>query len=115
MKKDVQYKGYNPHPGTVLTRDFLERYNISQSVLSRATRISVANINGICNGKRAITASTALRLAAYFGNHPRFWMELQMQYDLMQAYVTVKHMLPTITNYRETRRIHLSDVLRGGK
>ncbi|MNY78695.1 putative HTH-type transcriptional regulator YbaQ [compost metagenome] len=39
-------------------------------------------INAICLGKRAITASTALRLAKYFDTTPQFWMGLQAAYDL---------------------------------
>ena len=39
-------------------------------------------ITDILNGRRAITADTALRLGRYFGNSPRFWLDLQSQYDL---------------------------------
>jgi addiction module HigA family antidote len=39
-------------------------------------------INEVVLGKRRITADTALRLARYFGNSPRFWLGLQMDYDL---------------------------------
>ena len=34
------------------------------------------------NGRRSITAATAVRLGRYFGNHPRFWLALQSQYDI---------------------------------
>lgn len=49
-----------------------------------AKEISVAapRINAIVNDKRAITPDTALRLARYFGNSARFWLNLQLRYDL---------------------------------
>jgi addiction module HigA family antidote len=42
-------------------------------------------MNDIVNGKRGVTADTALRLARYFGNSPDFWMSLQAAYDLRSA------------------------------
>jgi addiction module HigA family antidote len=42
-------------------------------------------VTGILNGKRAITAETALRLARYFGTTPEFWLNLQQAYDLRRT------------------------------
>ena len=39
----------------------------------------------ILNGKRAISADTALRLGRFFGNDAEFWMALQAQYDVALA------------------------------
>ncbi|HWO73655.1 MAG TPA: HigA family addiction module antitoxin, partial [Dehalococcoidia bacterium] len=42
----------------------------------------VTRMSEIVNGRRSITADTALRLARYFGTTPEFWMNLQAAYDL---------------------------------
>ena len=39
-------------------------------------------ITDILNGRRSITADTAVRLGRYFGNRAQFWLDLQSQYDI---------------------------------
>ncbi len=70
------------HPGEVLFEEFLKPMNISQNRLGRDLKVSPRRINEIIHGKRSITADTALRLSRYFGNSARFWLGLQMDYDL---------------------------------
>jgi antitoxin HigA-1 len=70
------------HPGEVLLEEFLEPMGISQYRLARDTSVPPRRINEIVHGKRAITADTALRLARHFGTSERFWMNLQIRYDL---------------------------------
>lgn len=70
------------HPGEILFEEFLKPMNISQNQLGRNLRVSPRRINEIIHGKRSITADTALRLSAYFGNSASFWLGLQMDYDL---------------------------------
>jgi addiction module HigA family antidote len=70
------------HPGEVLLEEFLKPMNISQNQLALAIRVPARRINEIVHGKRRITADTALRLARYFNMSPRFWLGLQMDYDL---------------------------------
>ena len=70
------------HPGEILFEEFLKPMNISQNQLGRDLGVSPRRINEIIHGKRSITADTALRLSAYFGNSASFWLELQMDYDL---------------------------------
>ncbi len=70
------------HPGEVLFEEFLKPLNISQNKLGRDLAVSPRRINEIIQGKRSITADTALRLSQYFGNSPHFWLGLQMEYDL---------------------------------
>jgi len=72
------------HPGRIL-RDELRARSLSANALARALRVSSGRIVDILNGKRAISAETALRLGRYFGNDPQFWMNLQAQYDLAVA------------------------------
>ena len=70
------------HPGEILLEEFLKPMSISQNQLGRDLGVSPRRINEIVHCKRSITADTALRLAAYFGNSPSFWLGLQMDYDL---------------------------------
>jgi len=70
------------HPGEILFEEFLKPMNISQNQLGRDLNVSPRRVNEIIHGKRSITADTALRLAAYFGNSASFWLGLQMDYEL---------------------------------
>jgi addiction module HigA family antidote len=70
------------HPGEILLEEFLEPMGISQYRLSKDISVSPRRINEIVQGKRSITADTALRLSRYFGLSERFWLNLQSRYDL---------------------------------
>ena len=70
------------HPGEVLLEEFIKPMNLSQNQIALAIRVTARRINEIVHGKRRITADTALRLARYFNMSPRFWLGLQMNYDL---------------------------------
>lgn len=70
------------HPGEVLQEEFLKPFRISQYRLARDITVPPRRINEIVQGKRAITADTALRLARYFRTTDRFWLNLQARYDL---------------------------------
>lgn len=70
------------HPGEILLVEFLEPMEISQYRLAKDISVHPRRINAIVHGERSITADTALRLARYFGNSERFWLNLQTAYDL---------------------------------
>ena len=70
------------HPGEVLMEEFLEPLGISQYRLAKDISVPPRRINEIVHGKRSITADTALRLARFFGTTERFWLNLQVRYDL---------------------------------
>ena len=72
----------NPvHPGRVLKEE-IEARGLSGNRLALDLGVPANRIGAILNGKRAITADTALRLARYFGVSAQFWLDLQSQYDL---------------------------------
>lgn len=75
----------NVHPGEVLLEEFLRPLGISQNRLARDLKVPPRRVNEITLGKRAITPDTALRLARYFGTSERFWLGLQLDYDLEEA------------------------------
>ncbi len=70
------------HPGEILEEEYLKPMGVSQYRLAKDISVPPRRINEIVHGKRAITADTALRLAHYFGTSERFWMNLQVRYDL---------------------------------
>ena len=70
------------HPGEILLEDFLKPLNLSQYALAKALSVPPRRINEIVLGKRAISADTALRLARFYDTSDRFWLNLQVSYDL---------------------------------
>jgi addiction module HigA family antidote len=76
-------KVINPiHPGEILMEEFLEPLGVSQYRLAKDISVPPRRINEIVHGKRSITANTGLRLARFFGTTERFWLNLQVRYDL---------------------------------
>src|SRR5437879_7878608 len=73
------------HPGEILREEFLMPLGMSARALSQAIHVPATRVNDIVNGKRGVTADTALRLARYFGNSPEFWLNLQAARDLRTA------------------------------
>lgn len=71
------------HPGRILKRELTAR-DLSANRLSIALRLPSGRIVDILNGKRGISPDTALRLGRYFGNAPRFWLNLQTAFDLAE-------------------------------
>jgi antitoxin HigA-1 len=69
-------------PGEILLEEFLEPIGISQAQLARDIHVPANRVNQIINGKRKITADTALRLGKYFGIEPEFWLNLQMRFNM---------------------------------
>lgn len=70
------------HPGEVLREDLMTPLGLSINGLARDLRVPATRMSEIVNGRRSITADTALRLARYFAMTPQFWMNLQAAYDL---------------------------------
>ena len=70
------------HPGEILLEEFLNPMEISQYRLAKDINVPPRRINEIVLGKRSITTDTALRLSEYFGLSERFWLNLQMKYNL---------------------------------
>jgi addiction module HigA family antidote len=72
-------------PGEVLLEEFLMPLGISQYQLAKDISVPRRRINEIIQGKRAVTADTAIRLARHFGLSERFWLNLQTRHDIEVA------------------------------
>jgi len=73
------------HPGEVLREEFMKPMGISINRLARDIAVPPGRISAIVNGRRAISADTALRLGRYLGVSPEIWVGLQADYDLRVA------------------------------
>lgn len=73
------------HPGEVLLEDFMKPMNITARQLAADIDVSPSRISELVNGQRPITADTALRLGLFFSMDPRFWLNLQTEYDMRVA------------------------------
>ena len=69
------------HPGRLLKRELAAR-TLSANRLALDLGVPSGRITDIMNGRRSITAETAVRLGRYFGNSAQFWLDLQSQYDI---------------------------------
>jgi addiction module HigA family antidote len=72
------------HPGEIPAEQ-LDALGLSIRAFARLVDVPPNRISLIVRGRRAITADTALRLGHYFGNDPRFWLNLQQSYELRRA------------------------------
>ncbi|MBI4000946.1 MAG: HigA family addiction module antidote protein [Nitrospira defluvii] len=77
------------HPGEILLEEFMRPMAVSINRLARNIGVPPGRISAIVNGKRAITADTALRLAKYFGTSSELWLGLQIEHDLRIAKRTI--------------------------
>ena len=73
------------HPGEILLEDFMKPMGISARQLAADIDVSPSRISDLVNGNRPITADTAVRLGLFFNMEPRFWMNLQTEYDMRIA------------------------------
>ena len=89
----------NIHPGEILQEEFLTPLEISAYRLSKDLKIPQTRVSEILHGRRRITADTALRLSAYFGNSAKFWLGVQDDYDLEQERAEKEAELESIKKY----------------
>ena len=86
----------NIHPGEILKEEFLKPLEISAYRLAKEVGIPQTRVSGIINGRRRITADTALRLSKYFGNSAKFWLGLQDDFDIEEENRNKKALLRSI-------------------
>lgn len=77
------------HPGEILLEDFMKPMGITARQLAADIDVSPSRISDLVNGNRLVTADTALRLGLFFNMEPRFWLNLQTEYDMRQAAKTL--------------------------
>lgn len=93
------------HPGEVLLHEFLDPLNLTQKVLAEGIRVPFQRFNEIVNGKRSVSASTALRLSRFFGNSAGFWLNLQQRCDLYAAQQAEAKALENIERFQQAETL----------
>jgi addiction module HigA family antidote len=83
------------HPGLILA-DELKELGVTPTELARQIRVPANRISQIIGGKRAVTGDTAIRLGHWFQMNPRFWSNLQTEYELMLAQQAIQSELGTL-------------------
>ena len=73
------------HPGEILLEEFLKPIGMSQMALAHKMGVSIQRINTLINGRRDMTAETAILISQALKTTPEFWMNLQTVYDLYHA------------------------------
>jgi antitoxin HigA-1 len=81
------------HPGEILAEEFLKPMALTNARLASDIDVPTSRISEITNGKRPITVDTAMRLGVYFKMEPRFWLNLQAEYDVR---IAERELLPEI-------------------
>jgi len=76
---------HNVTPGEILLEEYLKPMGLSQNSLAKALGVAPRRINEIIHNKRDITLDTSLRLGRFFGQSPRFWLNLQMECNIRNA------------------------------
>jgi len=79
------------HPGEVLLEEFLKPLGMSQIELAQKMRVPIQRVNTLINGKRDMTAETAILLARVLKTSSEFWMNLQVACDLYEAHRALEH------------------------
>jgi len=85
--------------GEILSEEFMKPMGITAYKLAKDTLIPATRISEIVKGRRKITADTALRLSAFFGNSAEFWLGIQAEYDLRTQRHKIKDELKKIPNF----------------
>lgn len=71
--------------GEILTEEFMKPMGLTQGALADAMGVQRKHVNELCNGRRGVTAPTALILGRVFGNSADFWLNIQRRTDLWEA------------------------------
>lgn len=91
------------HPGEILLEEFMKPMGITARRLAADIDVSPSRISDIVHGTRPVTADTALRLGLYFNMEPRFWLNLQSEYDMRTATRTLMGKIaPRIRSFHAT-------------
>lgn len=94
------------HPGEILLEDFMKPMGISARQLAADIDVSPSRISELVHGARPVTADTALRLGLFFGMEPRFWLNLQAEYDMRMAMRDLQEKIaPRIRVFHQAARV----------
>ena len=73
------------HPGEMLLKEFLEPLGMTQKAFASHLGWTYARLNEVINGRRQVSADSALALGEALKTGPEFWLNLQRDWDLWYA------------------------------
>jgi antitoxin HigA-1 len=85
-----------PHPGEVLRDGVFAEAQISVTDFAQRLGVTRVTLSRVLNGKAAVSADMAVRLAAALGGTPQSWLHMQANYDLWHAEKALKHAVASI-------------------
>jgi addiction module HigA family antidote len=88
------------HPGAFL-QEALAELDVSQAEFAQKVGVSAMRISHIINGQRPVSAELALLFGQAFGQTPKYWLNLQSDYDLKIAQKTIGRRLTTLKSYAQ--------------
>lgn len=74
-----------PHPGETLKEDVLPALGLTVTQAAEQLGVARVTLSRMINGRAAISADMAIRLAQWLGGSAEVWLRLQLQYDLWHA------------------------------
>ncbi|MCX7338290.1 MAG: HigA family addiction module antitoxin [Alphaproteobacteria bacterium] len=81
---------WNIHPGEILREDYMKPLALSSRKLAGLLGVPAPRINDIVLERRGISAETAIKLAHHFNTTPKFWMNMQVSYELRRAEIQLE-------------------------
>ncbi|MFH6966609.1 HigA family addiction module antitoxin [Flavobacterium sp. FlaQc-28] len=95
----MEKKMTNIHPGYILRMELVEGRKLSISKIARLLDTTRSNMSNIINGHTSITPNMALKLAIVFGGTAKHFLNLQSNYDLLEAEKDFNENPPKIIRY----------------
>ncbi|MBC7950453.1 MAG: HigA family addiction module antidote protein [Rhodospirillaceae bacterium] len=80
----------NIHPGEILREEFLKPAGVDVARLARDLNMPFDRVHELVDCRGPVCADTAVRLSHYFGTSERFWLDVQMTYDLERVRRTAR-------------------------
>lgn len=77
----IPKKGVTPHPGEMLSEEFLKPMGITQAAFARHIGVDVASLSAVINGRRDLTPTMIMKISMALGVEPETWMNLQAMHD----------------------------------
>lgn len=101
----IPKKGVTPHPGEMLSEEFLKPMGITQAAFARHIGVDVATLSAVINGRRDMTPTLIMKISMALGVEPETWMNLQAMHDFTKnrEMLRAKKKLPKIKAMKETR------------
>ncbi len=101
----IPKKGVTPHPGEMLSEEFLKPMGITQAAFARHIGVDVATLSAVINGRRDMTPTMIMKISMALDVEPETWMSLQAMHDFTKnrEALRAKRQLPRIKAMKETR------------